>query len=92
MANGTTNGLLRFWPMIVAVFALAIALGTNIANLSHAEGEIVAHEDRIQSIEKNLGAINTSIGKIEVTQDFTKDDIRDIKSALERLVRQLEEE
>lgn len=91
MANGQPTPLLRYWPMVVVAVGLAVGYGTNTANLVHAEEEIVEHAERLESIEKNLGSINTSVATIVLTQEFTQEDLKDIKALLNQLSRQLEE-
>ncbi len=85
-ATNGTNGILKFWPIIVATLLLAVGYGTNGTRLLHAEETIKLHEERIQEVEKALGDINTTLATVVANQENFKGAMSDIKELVITLV------
>lgn len=98
MSTPNGNGLMKFWPLVVALFGIAVTWATLTMRVQGSEEDINENQVRIERLESSISDIKIALAKIEAAQTNSSADLERLRveqarltEALNQLLRELRE-
>ena len=98
MSAPNGNGLMKLWPLIVALVGIAVTWGTLSMRVQGSEEDIDDNAIRIERLEGSISDIKVALAKIEAAQTNSSVDLERLRAeqarltdALNQLLRELRE-
>lgn len=91
MANGNGETIMKFWPILIVAFGLAVSWGSSQTQLSALAQEVDNLKKADVRHDAKEAADSTEVQVLKANQQTIKEDIRDIKETQKEQSKKLNE-
>ena len=82
-----SNAFIRYWQLVAVLIALGVSWGTNQNQLQVLAEEVNNNEEKIEEVK----ALERVVIEVKVNQENAKEDIKEIKDSISKILEKLDE-